>query len=207
MSTVQFHGDLSAEFGVKSGVKLARRRRKPSPPCISINGELEVVHQFQYLGSTASDTLSLDTEINKRMEKAFTILSKLTKRVWENKHVTQTKMSVNKAFIISTLLYGSKSWINYSLQERKLQVLRCLPRILRISWQDRVCNNEVLARADLPSMYDLLHQKRLRWLGHVHRMDDGRIPKDLVYGELATFPEREAESALDRARGMSASAT
>ena len=24
----------------------------------------------------------------------------------------------------------------------------------------------------------------MRWLGHVHQMDDGRIPKDLLYGEL-----------------------
>ena len=34
-------------------------------------------------------------------------------------------------------------------------------------------------------MYTLLRQRRLRWLGHVRRMEDGRIPKDILYGELA----------------------
>ena len=34
-------------------------------------------------------------------------------------------------------------------------------------------------------MYTLLKQRRMRWLGHVARMEDGRIPKDLLYGELA----------------------
>ena len=29
-------------------------------------------------------------------------------------------------------------------------------------------------------------QRMLRWLGHVHRMDDGRIQKDILYGELAS---------------------
>ena len=35
-------------------------------------------------------------------------------------------------------------------------------------------------------MYALLTNRRLRWLGHVTRMHDGRLPKDILYGELAT---------------------
>ena len=33
-------------------------------------------------------------------------------------------------------------------------------------------------------MYTLLRQRRMRWLGHVRRMKGGRIPKDILYGEL-----------------------
>ena len=50
-----------------------------------------------------------------------------------------------------------------------------------ISWQDKVTNTDVLSRAGLPNMYTLLRQRRLRWLGHVRRMEDGRIPKDILY--------------------------
>ena len=162
----------------------------PAPPCITVSGkELEVAHQFQYLGSTTTDTLSLDVELSKCTGKALTTLSKLTKRVWENKHLTiPTKINVYKACVISTLLYGTESWTTYFTQEQKLQVfhLRCLHRILGIMWQDKVQNNNVLLRAGVPSMFTLLCQHCLCWLGHVHRMEDGCIPKDLLYGELAT---------------------
>ena len=54
----------------------------------------------------------------------------------------------------------------------------------------------VLSRAGLPSMFTLLRQRRLRWLGHVHRMPDGRIPKNLLYGELAAGSRRTGRPQL-----------
>ena len=97
-------------------------------------------------------------------------------------------MAVYKACIISTLLYGSETWTTYAKQERKLNSfhMRSLRRILGIIWSDRVPNTQVIKRAGLPTMYTLLRQRRLRWLGHVRRMEDGRIPKDILYGELAS---------------------
>ena len=161
-----------------------------APPCITVSGkELEVAHQFQYLGSTNTDTLSLDVKLSKHIGKASTTISKLTKRVLEIKHLTiPTNINVYKACVISTLLYASESWTTYSTQEQKVQVfhLRCLCRILRITWQDKVQNNNVLLRAGVLSMFTLLHQCHLCWLGHIHRIEDGCIPKDLLYGELAT---------------------
>ena len=47
-------------------------------------------------------------------------------------------------------------------------------------------NKVVLEKAGIPSLYTLLKQRHMRWLGHVTWMKDGRIPKDLLYGELAT---------------------
>ena len=50
----------------------------------------------------------------------------------------------------------------------------------------KVTNTAVLGRAGSHSIHLLLCQHRLHWLGHVHHMGDGRIPKDVLYGELAT---------------------
>ena len=169
-------------------------------PNITIdNYRLENVDQFTYLGSTICSNLSLDSEINKRIGKAATTLARLTKRVWENpKLTTQTKLAVYNACIISTLLYGSETWTTYARQEKRLNSfhMRCLRRILGISWQDKIPNTEVLAKAGLPSMFTLLRQRRLRWLGHVRRMEDGRIPKDILYGQLAAGKRRTGRPQL-----------
>ena len=61
--------------------------------------------------------------------------------------------------------------------------LRCLRKIMGISGQDKVANNDYLARANFPNMTAILCKKTLRWLGRVRRMDDSRIPKQLLFGE------------------------
>ena len=157
-------------------------------PAVTIKDyTLEAVTQFTYLSSTTSNNNCLEVEIGRRIGKAATNMVKLSARVWENKKLTtQTKVAVYHACIVSTLLFGSESWTTYASQEKPLNIfhIKCLRRILSISWTDKVSNNEVLARANIPSMFTLLRQRRLRWLGHVYRMEDGRIPKDLLYGEL-----------------------
>ena len=146
------------------------------------------MNNFTYLGSTISSNISLDAEIDKRIGKAATTLAHLSSRVLENPKLTiKTKVAVYNACVVSTLLYGSETWTTYARQEKRLNSfhMRCLRRILGISWEDKIPNTEVLSRANLLTMFTLLRQRRLCWLGHVHRMDDGRIPKDLLYGELA----------------------
>ena len=159
-------------------------------PAITIGDyELNVIEQFTCLGSTITDNLSLDTEIDRRIGKAATTLAHLTSRVWTNPKLTvKTKMVVCNACVVSALMYGSETWTTYARQEKRLNSfhLRSIRRILGISWQDRVSNTEVLSRASLPSMFTLLRRRRLCWLGHVYHLEDGRIPKDILYGELAS---------------------
>ena len=60
------------------------------PPSISIHEyKLEAAHEFAYLGSTITDSLSLETKLNRRIGKAATTLSRLTKRVWTNSKLTE----------------------------------------------------------------------------------------------------------------------
>ena len=63
--------------------------------------------------------------------------------------------------------------------------MRCLRSILHVKQEDRLPDTEVLERANAESVFSLLKRAQLRWAGHVYRMEDIRIPKQLFYGELA----------------------
>ena len=139
-----------------------------APPVITIDDhELDAVCQFTYLGSTITDNLSLDAEIDKRIVKAASTLPLLTARVWRSPKLSvKRKISVYNDCVTSTLLYGSETWTTYARQERRLNRFHLISirRILGISWQDKVTNADVLSHAGLPSIYTLLRHRRLRWL-------------------------------------------
>ena len=92
---------------------------------------------------------------------------------------TKTKLDVNKACVLSALLYGSETWTLYTRHERRLNTfhMRCLRKIQSITWQDRIPNKDVLAKAGMPSLFALLSQRRMK---------DGRIFKGTLYRELST---------------------
>ena len=52
---------------------------KKIPSLFIHNYKLEVVHEFLYLGFTITDNLAIDSELNKRIERAAMTLSRLTK--------------------------------------------------------------------------------------------------------------------------------
>ena len=110
------------------------------------------------------------------------------KRARENDKLRmKTKALIYQTCVLSTLFYGSETWALYAGQERRLNSfhMRCLRNTLKIKWQDRTPDTEVLKRAGIQSLYLILQSWHLRWLGHVAHIDNSRIPKYILYGELS----------------------
>jgi hypothetical protein len=190
------------EFGMTISLKKTVVMAQPASlsPVILIDGsKLEVVDKFTYLGSTVSNSNSLDPELDIRIGKASSTFGRLAERVWKNSKLSlQLKVRVYHACILSILLYASESWVTYRRQEHRLNAFhfRCLRSILGVTWKDRIPNSVVLERTGSLDLYTLLRSRRLRWTGHVCRMDDARYPKALLYGELAYAPRQRGRPRL-----------
>nr|VZI25899.1 unnamed protein product [Spirometra erinaceieuropaei] len=167
----------------------------PNAPQVSVSGtQRQVVENCPYLGSTLSRNIKINDEVANRISKASQAFGRLRSTVW-NRHGLQlsTKLKMYKAVILPTLLYGAETWMVYTRQARRLNHfhLSCLRRILRLNWQDRIPDTEVLERTGILSIYAILRQMQLRWSSHLVRMDDERLPKRLFYGDVATGSRRQ----------------
>lgn len=63
--------------------------------------------------------------------------------------------------------------------------IKCLKTILKITWRDFIPNEEILKRANILSIDNIIRGRRLRWAGHVSRMEAGRAPLEIAFSELA----------------------
>ena len=183
-------------FSLTISTKKTEVMYQPAPnkdytePTINVNGEaLKTVNKFTYLGSTLSRNVRIDDAVVLRIAKASAAFGNLIEKVREREGLsTQTKLKVYKAVILPSLLYSCETWTVYSRHLKSLNSfhLKCLRKILKIRWQDKVPDTEVLHRADMTSIHTLISKNQLRWSGHVVRMDDNRLPKRIFYGELTT---------------------
>nr|VZH90198.1 unnamed protein product [Spirometra erinaceieuropaei] len=133
-----------------------------APPQISVNEtQLQVVENFPYLGSTLSRNTKIDDEVANRISKASQAIGRLQSTVW-NRHGLQLSMKLKmyKAVILPTLLYGAETWVVFTKHARRLNHfhLSCLRRILRLNWQDRIPDTDVLERTGILSIYTMLRQ-------------------------------------------------
>ena len=152
------------------------------------NQHLEEVNQFSYLGSILTPSATCKKEVESRIRAAYAAFGRLTPRVFNNHALTrETKIMVFQAVVMSTLLYASETWTLYKSDLRSLERFQQqkLRQILGIRWESHTTNNEVLRRASAKSVEACIAQHRLRWAGHILRMEDTRLPKIMLFGELA----------------------
>ena len=97
-----------------------------------------------------------------------------------------TNLKVYRSVVLPTLLYACETWTVYQRHAKRLNHFHtsCLRKLLKIKWQDRIPDKEVLKRVGMQSVHTLLKLAQLRWTGHITRMSDECLPKKILDGEL-----------------------
>ncbi|XP_054085666.1 LINE-1 retrotransposable element ORF2 protein isoform X1 [Zeugodacus cucurbitae] len=139
----------------------------------------EVVDNFVYLGTSINNTNNVSLEIQRRITLANRCYFGLSRQLNSKVLSRRTKIKLYKSLIIPVLLYGAEAWTMSTSDETTLGVFE--RKILRkIYGPQNIGNGEYRRRwnDELYELYDdidivqRIKRQRLRWLGHVVRMDE-----------------------------------
>ena len=148
--------------------------------------------EFKYLGSVVEAHGEVLKDVEDKIARASRAFGALCRPVFQDNNLSlKTKRMVYRAVVMGVLLYGAEAWVNKRAVTRKLEAFnnKCLRRILGITKAQqrigRITSAEVRRRFGVEEVLeDVVVAKRLRWAGHVARMDDCRLPKKLLFGWL-----------------------
>ena len=111
----------------------------------------------------------------------------LREHAFTNRNLTiHRKIAVYNAVVISTILYGCKSWVPYHRHIRLLESfhIRRFQIIVGLCLWSKVSHSVIGSGAGVPSIESMLLHRHLRWLGHVIRMPVDRLHHHVLYGKL-----------------------
>ena len=141
---------------------------------IVIDGEeIERVDSFEYLGARIEADGKTTPDIKRRLAIATAKLAKMDS-IWKGQ-CKDTKLRILKSIIFPTAIYGCEAWTISQDDMKKITAfeMKSYRKILRISWKDKVTNEEVLDRVGLgsPNLLQNIKKLKLSYFGHIKRHD------------------------------------
>ena len=172
----------------KSKVMRCTRGESDSRLEVSIKGErLEEVDSFRYLGANVAGKGGVGVEVECRLREASKCLGGL-KSVMRNRHLGMVaKRRLYEGVIVPTAMYGAETWNMREEERRSLNVfeMKCLRSMIGVTRMDRVRNEEVRRRTGVErELGDRVDERVLRWYGHMERMSEERLVKEVWKAEV-----------------------
>ena len=141
--------------------------------------KLHQANSYKYLGVVVDDGNKQETELTVRIEKytrKFMMMYPLLKEKCISK---QVKTTIYTTVLKPILTYGAECWslttrTSSRLQAAEMKVLRTIRGVTRL---DRLRNEQIRSDLSVKPLLSEIEESKLRWYGHVKRMDDRRLAR------------------------------
>jgi len=111
-----------------------------------------------------------------RLGKAASVFERL-RQIWNSETLnTTTELHLYKSTVIPAAIYAANTWKGTKRISHMLDVFlrRCLRIILGISWRDHINNDELIKRAGMEDLSNIVRVRRLTLAGHILRLPSDR---------------------------------
>ena len=168
---------------------------------IRVNGEkLDCVNRFKYLGAIIADEGS-KPEILPRIAQATAALAKL-KTIWNDRNIAlSSKIRLMRSLVMSIFLYACESWTWTQREGLQAMEMRCLRKLLGITYRDHISNEEVRNRTRQAigpheDLFTTVKRRKLKWYGHVTRSSG--LAKTILQGTVQGGRRRGRQKEMGR---------
>ena len=163
--------------------------KSPKRATILVDGsQVEQVESYRYLGALVNQFCDPKKELRSRIGLARQAFLKMRKFFIRSDISLSLRVRMLRCYIFSVFLYGCESWTLDPVLEERMNALELYfyRRMLRISWVQKVTNEEVLAR--MGKQRELLltfKERKTRYFGHVMRGDKYELLRLIIQGKIA----------------------
>lgn len=166
----------------------SRKSENQETLSLQLGGDnIEWVEDFTYLGSLITSDNNHSKDIKRRLALANSSFKALMP-IWRNKNLsTLLKTRLFNTLIIPIAMYACESWTLKTDDQRRLAAFetKSLRRIAGITYLDRISNIRLFESLKIKhTILDKIKLQQLRWLGHIQRMENSRLPKIVFDGRV-----------------------
>jgi hypothetical protein len=139
------------------------------------------VAKFKYLGMTLTNQNGIHDEIKRRLNSGNPCYYSVQNLLSSHLISKNLNIKIHKTAILPVVLYGCKTWSLTLQEEKRLRVFEnnVLRRIfgpkreVDASWR-KLHSNELHSLYSSPNIVRVIKSRRMRWVGHVACMGEGR---------------------------------
>jgi hypothetical protein len=145
------------------------------------NRSFEDMAKFRYLGTTLTDRSCMHEEIKSRLNSGNACYHSVQSLSSSHLLSSNVKVKVYKTIILPVVLHKCETWSVTLMEEHRLRVFenRVLRRVFGLRGDEvtgewgRLHSGELHNLYTLPDIMRHIRSSRIRWAGHVARMEEG----------------------------------
>jgi len=179
--------------GQKKGLEINMSKTK----CMALSGnqcnikvqdsKIEQVETFVYLGSLITEDAESSREIRIRTARGLGIGVDLMK-LWKSHNIKiNTKLKIMRTLIWPVMMYGCESWTIKKRDEERIKAfeMKCIRKILGISWIEKKTNEWVLETAGVErNLLESIKRRKMSYFGHIMRKQGDCLEKEIMQGTV-----------------------
>ena len=147
--------------------------------------------EFVYLGRNVNHNADLSIEVDRRIRNAWCSFRKYTLKLYDRPSAPlELKIRMLRAEVLETMLYGCVTWspraCHYDTLRRAHHrfLTRCIGWRKHNSADHPISYLDTLVKTGSESIEATLRRSRILFAGFVAPMDDTRLPKCVMFGEM-----------------------